>query len=239
MSEARGESPGEELAPRLARLRARIGAAAARARRDPAGLRLVAVTKSATPAQLAAAYAAGLREFGENRVQEALPKLDALPADVVWHLVGHLQSNKVNKVLGRFDLIHSVDSWELAQRLAEKARERELTCQLLVQVNCSGEASKSGLALALAEDFVLSLQSLEGLLVRGLMTMAPLAGGAAGARESFRLLAALRARLAARDLPRLPLEELSMGMSADLEIAVEEGATLLRIGRALFGPMDA
>jgi hypothetical protein len=233
------ELPGEPVAARLAWLRARIAAAAARAGRDPAGPRLVAVTKSASSAQLAAAYAAGLREFGENRVQDALPKLDALPADVVWHLVGHLQSNKVNKVLGRFELIHSVDSWELAQRLAEKARERELVCQVLVQVNCSGEPSKSGLAPEAAEDFVLSLQGLDGLLVRGLMTMAPLAGGAAAARASFRQLAALRARLAARDLPRLPLAELSMGMSGDFEIAVEEGATLLRIGRALFGPIDA
>jgi pyridoxal phosphate enzyme (YggS family) len=233
------EPAAAALAPRLARLRARIATAAARAGRDPAALRLVAVTKSASPVQLAAAYAAGLREFGENRVQDALPKLDALPADVVWHLIGHLQSNKVNKVLGRFELIHAVDSWELADRLAAKARERELVCQVLVQVNCSGEASKSGLAPAVAEDFVLSLQALDGLLVRGLMTMAPLDGGETGARASFRLLASLRAQLTARDLPRLPLTELSMGMSDDFEIAIAEGATLLRIGRALFGPMDA
>lgn len=227
------------LAARLAALRTRIAAAAARAGREPADLRLVAVTKSASAEQLAAAYAAGLREFGENRVQDALPKQDALPADVVWHLVGHLQSNKVNKVLGRFDLIHSVDSWELAERLAAKSRERELRTAVLVQVNCSGEASKSGVALAEAADFVLSLPGLAGLLVRGLMTMAPLAGGEAAARESFRRLAALRRQLLARDLPGLPLDELSMGMSGDFEIAVEEGATLLRIGRALFGPMDA
>jgi hypothetical protein len=230
---------GAALAGRLRQLRARIAAAALRAGRDPAGPRLVAVTKSATSDQLAAAYAAGLREFGENRVQDALPKLEALPADVVWHLVGHLQSNKVNKVVGRFDLIHSLDSWELAERLAAKSREREGVSAVLVQVNCSGEASKSGLPLEAAADFVFSLQALDGLLVCGLMTMAPLAGGAKAARESFRRLAALQARLRARDLPRLPLGELSMGMSGDFEIAVEEGATLLRIGRALFAPMDA
>jgi len=227
-------SAAAEFPARLAALRARIAAAAARAGRDPRGLRLVAVTKSASAPQVAAAYAAGLREFGENRVQDALPKLDALPADVVWHLVGHLQSNKVNKVLGRFDLIHSLDSWELAERLAEKSRERELATAVLVQVNCSGEASKSGLAPGETEDFVLSLLALPGLVVRGLMTMGPLAGGPEAARASFRQLAALRARLAARDHARLPLAELSMGMSEDFEVAVEEGATLLRVGRALF-----
>lgn len=222
------------LAARLATLRRRVAAAAARGKRDPADIRLVAVSKYASLDQLRAAYAAGQREFGESRIQDALPKLETLPEDVIWHLVGHLQSNKVNKALGRFELIHSVDSFELARRLSEKSLEREIMTQILVQVNCSREAAKTGLEPEAAEDFLLSLRDLGGLLVRGLMTMAPLAGGEAGARESFSRLAGIRARLRARDLPELPLDALSMGMSGDFEIAVEEGATLLRLGSALF-----
>ena len=221
---------------RLAEVRERAAAAAARAGRDPAGVRLVAVCKTVPPDAVAAAYAAGHREFGENRVQEALAKIDALPADVVWHLVGHLQTNKVNKALGRFELIHSVDSERLAERLDAKGREREVVTQILVQVNCSGEPSKHGLEPAAAEDFVLSLAGRRGIVVRGLMTMGPLGGGEAGARDSFRLLADLHRRLRARDLPALPLDQLSMGMSGDYEVSVEEGATLLRVGRAIFAP---
>jgi pyridoxal phosphate enzyme (YggS family) len=221
---------------RLAALRERVAAAAARAGRDPAGVRVVAVCKTVPPAAVQAAYAAGHREFGENRVPEALAKIDAVAADVVWHLVGHLQTNKVNKALGRFELIHSLDSTHLAERLDAKGREREIVTQVLVQVNCSGETAKHGLDPAEAEDFVLSLRGRRGILVRGLMTMGPLGGGEAGARESFRLLASLHRRLRGRDLPDLPLDHLSMGMSDDYEVAVEEGATLLRVGRAIFAP---
>lgn len=221
---------------RLAEVRERVAAAAARAGRDAAGIRLVAICKTVPPEAARAAYAAGHREFGENRVQEALAKIDALPDDVVWHLVGHLQTNKVNKVLGRFELIHSLDSARLAERLDAKGSEREIVTQVLVQVNCSGEASKYGLDPAEAEDFVLSLRGRRGIVVRGLMTMGPLGGGKAGARESFRLLASLHRRLRERDLPELPLEQLSMGMTEDYEVAVEEGATMLRVGRAIFAP---
>ncbi len=224
------------VAGRLAALRVRIEAAARRAGRDPAGVRLVAVSKYASPEQVLEAYAAGQREFGESRIQSALPRIDALPQDVVWHLVGHLQSNKVNKALGRFDLIHSVDGFDLARRLSEKSLEREIMSQVLVQVNCSGEVSKTGLDPAEADEFLYSLSSLRGILARGLMTMAPPLGeaGAEAVRESFRLLAGIRERVRAADRPELPLGELSMGMTGDFEIAVEEGATLLRIGSALF-----
>lgn len=224
------------VAERLAALRARIDAAARKAERDPATVRLVAVSKYATPEQVRDAYAAGQREFGESRIQSALPRIDALPQDVVWHLVGHLQSNKVNKALGRFDLIHSVDGYDLARRLSDKSRDRELMSQVLVQVNCSREASKTGLDPAEAEEFLLSLAELKGILVRGLMTMAPPLGeaGEDGVRESFRLLAGIRERMLEADRPELPLDELSMGMTGDFEIAIAEGATLLRIGSALF-----
>jgi hypothetical protein len=232
------EAPGDWswIAQRLGAVRARVAAAARQVGRDPAGIRVVAICKGAPPEAVRAAYAAGQREFGENRVQEATPKIEALPADVIWHLVGHLQTNKINKVLGRFDLIHSVDSEELARRLDEKSRERDGVTPILVQVNCSGEAGKFGLEPAQARDFVLSLAPLHGIQVRGLMTMGPLGGGEEGARSSFRLLRGLHEELRALDRPELPLDQLSMGMTDDFEIAVQEGATLLRIGRALFAP---
>jgi pyridoxal phosphate enzyme (YggS family) len=235
------EPPREQVGERLREVRARVAEAARRAGRSPGSVRVVAVSKTATPAQVLGAYAAGQREFGESRVQDALPKLDLLPEDVVWHLVGHLQSNKVNKVLGRFDLIHSVDGRELAERLSEKSLQRELLTPVLLQVNCSGEESKHGVAPGEAEALALALQELRGIVVKGLMTMAPLAGGAEAARASFRQLATLRDALQRRDLPRLPVDELSMGMSGDYEIAVEEGATILRVGTAIFGapPVDA
>ncbi|MCP4546217.1 MAG: YggS family pyridoxal phosphate-dependent enzyme [bacterium] len=224
------------MAARLSEIRARIGAAAERTGRDPSSIRLVAVSKYAEPEDVLAAYRAGQREFGESRVQVALPKIDALPADVVWHMVGHLQSNKVNKVLGRFDLIQSVDTPELAQRLSEKSATRSIVTPILAQINCSGEESKAGIAPELAEEFVVSLGGLKGIVVQGLMTMAPLDGGREGARRSFAQLSEIHERLLLLDLPELPLGTLSMGMSGDFEVAVEEGANLLRIGGAIFRP---
>jgi len=214
----------------------RVAAAAELSGRAGERIRLVAVTKTVPPEAVRMAYDWGHREFGENRVQDALAKIEALPADVNWHMVGHLQSNKVNKVLGRFDLLHSLDSRRLAERLSEKSLARDLRSAVLVEVNCSGDASKAGLDPAEAEDFVLDLASLEGIVVQGLMTIGPLGGGAEGAREAFRQLRGIFDSLRARDLPELPLRELSMGMTDDFEIAVEEGATILRVGRALFAP---
>jgi PLP dependent protein len=223
------------MAGKLAEIRDRIGAAARRGGRQGDDVRLIAISKYAAEADLQAAYTAGQREFGESRIQTALPRIDALPTDVVWHMVGHLQGNKVNKVLGRFELIHSVDSMDLARRLGVKSLEREVVTQILVQVNCSGEESKSGLDPREAREFLLSLRDQRGIVVKGLMTMAPLAGGTEGARAAFRQLAAIRRELLDLDLPQLPLDHLSMGMSGDYEIAVEEGATLVRLGSVLFG----
>jgi PLP dependent protein len=227
--------PGGSVAERLTALRGRIAAAALGAGRPADSVRLVAVSKYASPEQVLEAYAAGQREFGESRIQSALPRIDALPADVVWHLVGHLQGNKVNKVLGRFELIHSVDSWELASRLSDRSQSRELLSQILVQVNCSGEMSKSGIPPEEAESLLLSLRELRGIMVRGLMTMAPLDGGAEATRASFRRLAGIRDKVMALDHPELALDQLSMGMTGDFEVAIEEGATIIRVGSAIFG----
>lgn len=222
---------------RLKDLRDRIEAAALRVGRDPSDVRLVAITKNAPLEAIEAAYAVGQREFGENRVQDALPKIDLLPDDVVWHLVGHLQSNKVNKVLGRFDLIESVDSFKLAEQLSVKSLAREITTAVMVEVNCSGDESKFGVAPAQAHEFCLALAGLDGILVQGLMTIGPLGGGETGAREAFRLLRKLRDDLIALDRPDLSPGVLSMGMSSDYEVAVEEGANLVRVGRAIFADL--
>jgi PLP dependent protein len=219
---------------RLVEVKARVAAAAERCGREPGDIRLVLVSKNSPPEAVLAAYEAGHREFGENRVQEALPKIDTLPADVIWHLIGHLQSNKVNKVLGRFDLIHSLDSRDLAERLSEKSLAREMVSPVLVEVNCSGDESKHGISTDEARDFTLKLADLGGIVVDGLMTIGPLRGGGEGAREAFAGLREIYESLRAEEHPSLPLRELSMGMTDDFEIAVEEGASILRVGRAIF-----
>lgn len=229
-------TPGE-IAERHAALMARLRTAAERAGRDPDGFRVVAVTKSVGLEAARAALDAGLNRFGENRVQEALAKIEALPA-AEWHLIGHLQSNKARRAIASFELIHSVDSLELLRRLEALAHDLARHPVLLLQVNLSGEASKSGFA---ADEFatqalrpaelVRLLGELRHVGVAGLMTIAAADGDAAA---TFARLRRLRDELQ-QQLGR-PLPELSMGMTGDAEAAVAEGATLVRIGTALFGP---
>ena len=235
-----------QLAGRLGAVRGRIAAAAGRAGRDPAGVRIVAVTKGHPLAVAREAGAAGLLDLGENRVQEALAKMDGWPgAPVRWHLIGHLQRNKVRQALGRFALIHSLDSVRLADALEQTAAERGVTQQVLVEVNVAGEAQKSGCPLAEAPALVAHAARLPHLRLRGLMTMAPFTDDGAMQRAAFAGLRALRDRLAGEGEAgrRLAadgcLDELSMGMTNDFEVAVEEGATLVRLGTALFGERTA
>jgi pyridoxal phosphate enzyme (YggS family) len=229
------------LAGRLEAVRGRIAAAARRAGRDPAEVRIVAVTKGHPLATAREAGAAGLLDLGENRVQEALAKMDGWPgAPVRWHLIGHLQRNKVRHALGRFALIQSLDSLRLADALEQAAAEREVTQPVLVEVNVAGEAQKSGCPLADAPALVAHAAALPHLRLRGLMTMAPYTDDGAVQRAAFGGLRVLRERLAeGADGRRLAadgcLEELSMGMTNDFEVAIEEGATLVRLGTALFG----
>jgi len=227
----------ETIASRYQGLMARIAAAAARAGRDPRAVQLVAVSKTVDPARVREAYAAGARTFGENRAQELGPKAVAL-ADLAieWHFLGHLQSNKARAVMGVSALIHSVDRLDLAQRISAGATP-EQPQRILVQVNTSGEASKSGVAPPALAALLDGIAPLPGLVVEGLMTIGPLTDDAGAIRAAFRLLRQARDReRAAR--PAMPLAHLSMGMSGDFEIAIEEGATLLRIGTALFGARD-
>ena len=217
----------------FASVRARVVAASVRARRDPASVRIVAVSKAFPAATVRELVACGHLLFGENRVQEALPKIDEVGPGVTWHLVGHLQTNKVKDAVGRFELCHSVDSDRLAREIDRRAAERGLRQAVLVQVNLSREATKSGVAEVEALPLVETIVALAHVDLRGLMTIPPPVEHAEESRPWFARLRELRDRAVAR-IGR-PLDELSMGMTDDFEVAVEEGATLIRVGRAIFG----
>lgn len=216
------------------RLRARVGAAAARRGRNPREVTIVAVSKTFPAAAVQEAYDDGLRIFGENRVQEALDKQPMLPADSEWHLIGHLQTNKARQAVGRFALIHSVDSVHLARELDKQAAKRNLRQPVLVQVNVADEETKSGFEPHDVVDAAVAIGQLAHLEVRGFMTIGPLVANPEEARPVFAELRRLRDRTWER-CPELALRELSMGMTGDFEVAIEEGATLIRVGRALFG----
>jgi len=228
---------------RHTRLMAHLRRAAEEAGRDPDGFRLVAVTKGFGVAVVRAAWEAGLRSFGENRVQEALPKVAARP-DADWHLVGRLQSNKVRPALGAFGTIHSVDSLDLLRRIERIAHDDGRRVRVLLQVNLSGEPTKAGFAAAWFDaqasrpgELAAALAEARHAPVVGLMTMAAADPPPAELRVTFATLRRLRDALA--ETSGLALPELSMGMTADAEAAVAEGATLVRIGTALFGPRPA
>jgi PLP dependent protein len=223
--------PPAEIASRLASVRDRLASASARSGRDPAAVRLVLASKTQPPEALAAAYDAGARDFGENYVQEADAKRAALGdrSGLRWHLIGHLQSNKARTAAAIFDLIHSLDSERLARALARTALPHRV--RVLIEVNLGGETTKSGVAPEQAESLLESARKHVEIL--GLMTIPPPARKPEGARSCFASVRRLRDQLAARS--GLALSELSMGMTDDFEIAIEEGATLVRVGRAVFG----
>jgi pyridoxal phosphate enzyme (YggS family) len=223
------------LRTRLDEVRARIARAASRAGRDPASVRLVAVSKTFPAEFVRAAAGLGQTDFGENKVQEALPKMDAtadLP--IRWHLVGHLQSNKAKKA-GRFDMIHSVDSAALVARLDETARAAQKTIELLVQVDLAGEATKHGAQEDEVAGVFEAARPLGAVRLVGLMLLPPAVEDPEAARPFFRRLREVRDGLLARGVAAAALNELSMGMSHDFEVAVEEGSTLVRVGTAIFG----
>ncbi|MDP3774673.1 MAG: YggS family pyridoxal phosphate-dependent enzyme [Gemmatimonadales bacterium] len=214
-------------------VRARIAQAAARSGRTAEAVQVVAVTKGHPIERVRDAVALGFTDLGENRVQEALAKQEAWPdAPVRWHLIGHLQRNKAKLAVGRFALIHSLDSVRLADALELEAAKRNLVQDALVEVNVAREPQKSGAMPEEAEKIVAHAATLPHLRVNGLMTMAPLTDDAAVIRRTFAGLRALKERLPA---PGVSLTELSMGMSGDFEIAIEEGATMVRLGTVLFG----
>jgi pyridoxal phosphate enzyme (YggS family) len=221
------------IAHNLAEVHAAIAAAAHRAGRDPAAVRLVAVSKTVDLERLRAAIAAGQNLFGENYLQEAKTKIKALGGGISWHLVGHLQTNKAKGAVELFDLIHAVDRLKLAQALEAAAAGLGQVQDIIIQVNQGGEGTKSGVAPEAAPELLREVARLPHLRVLGLMTMPQWFRDPEAVRPYFRALRELRDRL--QDLSGLPLPELSMGMSGDYQAAVEEGATLVRVGTAIFG----
>jgi pyridoxal phosphate enzyme (YggS family) len=223
----------------------RIAAAARRAGRDPGEITLVAVTKTRTPTIIRAAHQLGLRHFGENRVGEAESKVPELPDDIVWHMIGHIQSRKAKRVPPIFDMVHSVDSVKLAGRLDRACRGRTFPLPVLLECNVSGEEAKYGFAVdRWAQDdaqrsslwsAVEQIVELSNLQVKGLMTMAPIVAEPEQARPVFARLRQLRDALASA-FESTDWSQLSMGMTDDFEVAIEEGATLIRVGRAIFDP---
>lgn len=219
------------MGDRIAAVRDRIAAAAVRAGRAPGEVTLVAVSKGFGVASMRQALAAGQRDFGENRVQEALEKYKELGTQVRWHFIGRLQRNKVRLLMGWVDCIHSVDRVELANEIDRRAQG---AVEVLIEVNVSGEPAKGGVEPARLPALLAAVAPLTGIRVVGLMGMAPRSASAEDVRPVFRHLARLRDD-AAREFPTLAIHHLSMGMSQDYEVAVEEGATIVRVGEAIFG----
>ncbi len=219
------------LEKNLKSVREGIHQAATRAGRDPQEITLIVVSKGQSVDKIHALYSLGIRDFAENRVTEALEKMEQLPSDIRWHFIGKLQKNKISKVLARFALIHSIDTPELAKKISEASLKIQVCTHVLIQANTSGEATKGGLPPSEWEAHYPDMLSYEGIEIHGLMTIAPLAGGEAVVRHCFSELRCLAQRLQERGGK---LTTLSMGMSQDFLLAIQEGATLVRIGAALF-----
>jgi hypothetical protein len=225
-----------EIAGNLARVRDRIARAAARAGRQPGDVRLVAVSKTFPIEALREAYAAGQRDFGENKVQEALQKMEAgADMEIGWHLIGHLQSNKAKKAAARADWIHAIDSVDLLRRVDEAAESAGRVVNVLVQVDLALEPTKHGAPVETVPGILQAAAGLRGARLCGLMLLPPLVEDPERARPWFRQLRDWRDRWVAAGTPAGALQELSMGMSHDFEVAIEEGATMVRVGSAIFG----
>jgi hypothetical protein len=220
----------------IARVRERIGAACRRSGRRREDVRLVAISKTHPAETIRQAYDAGVREFGENRVQEAKSKRPALAdLDATWHLVGHLQSNKARAARELFQWVHSVDSLRLAERLADAGSPGAPPLPVLIEVNLGGEAAKAGIGAGEVEELARQIGALKGLELRGLMLIPPFVENPEDARPFFRRLRELAGEIGAQQLPGVSMRELSMGMSHDFEVAIEEGASVVRVGTAIFG----
>lgn len=222
----------------LARIQDRIAAAAARAGRNPSSIDLVAVSKTKPVSLIVEAIDAGIADIGENRVQEAQSKHPEIDRPVKWHLVGHLQRNKVKQALQIFDLIHSVDSPRLLTEIDRRSAELHRTTEVLIQVNTSAEPSKYGLEPDQTLNFIESAHPYTHVRIKGLMTIGAFLPDPEAVRPMFALLRQLREKIIAQQFPNVDMDNLSMGMTNDFEVAIEEGANLIRVGTAIFGERE-
>ena len=219
----------------LREVRERIAAACRRAGRDPKDVTLIAVSKTKPAQMVQEAYEAGARDFGENKVQEILEKKPVLPQDIRWHMIGHLQRNKVHQVLGQAVLIHSVDSLRLAQQIETEAEKKGIEAEILLEVNVAREESKFGFFLEETEEAIRQIAKLPHVHIRGLMTIAPFVENPEENRGIFQKLYQFSVDIAAKNIDNVTMDVLSMGMSNDFEVAIEAGATMVRVGTSIFG----
>lgn len=219
----------------FAEVERRICAACMRAGRSRDEVTLIAVSKTKPVEMIQTAYGAGIREYGENKVQELVSKYDELPEDIHWHLIGHLQRNKVKYIIDKACLIHSVDSLRLAEEISREAVKKGVTARILVQVNVAGEDTKFGLAVGETESVVRSIAQLQNISICGLMTIAPFVDNPQDNRIHFQKLKKLAVDIDSKNIDNIHMDILSMGMTGDYEVAIEEGATMVRVGTGIFG----
>lgn len=224
-----------DIAANINKIRQRMNAAAARCQRNPNSIKLLAVTKTVSPEIVGKAIDAGLTEFGENYVQEAKEKIASIEQRIKWHMIGHLQTNKAKYAVNLFDYIHSIDRMELAKEINKKAGQISRKINVLIEINVSGEKTKNGITPVDAFGLIKEISSLGNISVKGLMTMAPYSDNPENSRPYFSELRKLQKIIAGEEIPGIQMDELSMGMTDDFEIAIEEGATIVRVGRAIFG----
>ena len=205
------------------------------ASRDPGEVTLIAVSKTKPVSMLMEAYQCGCREFGENKVQELVEKYQIMPKDIHWHMIGHLQRNKVKYIVDKVALIHSVDSLRLAEEISKEAVKKGLTVSVLIEVNIAGETSKFGTAAEETTELVRQAALLPGIRIKGLMTIAPFVENSEENRQYFEILRQLAVDITKKNIDNVNMNVLSMGMTGDYMVAVEEGATMVRIGTGIFG----
>ncbi len=223
------------LSSNLNLVQQQINEAALRAGRKPSDITLIAVSKTKPAEMISEVYDCGIREFGENKVQEILAKSEVLPGDINWHMIGHLQRNKVKQVISKAVLIHSVDSLRLAQAISDEAVKQELTVSILLEVNVAQEESKFGFTMEETPQALIEISKLPNIIVRGLMTSAPFVDNPEDNRVYFKQLKQLCVDLKAKNIDNTSMDFLSMGMTNDFQVAIEEGATHVRVGTAIFG----
>ena len=219
----------------LEQVRKNIELACRKAGRDPKEVTLISVSKTKPVSMLQEAYDAGSRDFGENKVQEIMDKVPQLPSDIRWHMIGHLQRNKVKYIVGKVALIHSVDTYRLAEEINIQAKKRGIIVPILVEVNIAGEETKFGTTAEDAMLLVEEISKLENVRIKGLMTIAPFVENPEDNRLYFRKIKQLSVDITNKNIDNVSMEILSMGMTGDYEVAIEEGATMVRVGTGIFG----
>lgn len=223
------------LKDNLKEVEANIMTACEKAGRNSEDVTLIAVSKTKPVSMLEEIYAEGIRTFGENKVQELMEKYDQLPADIKWHMIGHLQRNKVKYIVGKVSLIHSVDSYRLAEEINIQAKKHQVTVPILIEVNVAGEDTKFGVRPEETLQLVEEIASLENVRIQGLMTIAPFVEDPEENRVHFRRLKQLSVDIDSKNIDNVHMEILSMGMTNDYMVAIEEGATMVRVGTGIFG----